>query len=89
MQVNILFIIKFRLTIAIRRHEDFFLYRCELGYIQNRYSKKSQCLRVFAFDSYCSACTISAMISSTFSIPTERRIKSGRTPAAISCSSVS
>ena len=35
------------------------------------------------------ACSISAMISSAFSIPTDRRIRSGRTPASISCSSVS
>ena len=34
------------------------------------------------------ACSISAIISSAFSIPTDRRIKSGRTPASISCSSV-
>ena len=35
------------------------------------------------------ACSISAMISPASSIPTEKRIKSGATPAAISCSSVS
>mgnify|MGYP001749204690 FL=1 len=37
---------------------------------------------------YFKACSMSAMMSSTFSIPTERRIKSGATPASRSCSSV-
>lgn len=36
-----------------------------------------------------SACSISAIISSAFSMPTEKRMRSGRTPASISCSSVS
>ena len=36
-----------------------------------------------------SACARSAIKSSTSSIPTERRIRSGRTPASISCSSFS
>ena len=34
-----------------------------------------------------SACSRSAMISFTFSIPTERRIRSGATPASFNCSS--
>ena len=37
---------------------------------------------------YFNAWSRSAMMSSTFSIPTERRIKSGATPASRSCSSV-
>ena len=36
-----------------------------------------------------SACRRSAMISSTYSMPTDSRIRSGPTPAASSCSSVS
>lgn len=35
------------------------------------------------------ACSISAMISSASSMPTDKRIKSGATPASRSCSSVS
>ena len=37
----------------------------------------------------CNACSISSIISLIFSIPTEKRIKSGLTPASLSCSSVS
>ena len=36
----------------------------------------------------CSACSISAIISFTFSNPTDIRIKSGPTPACANCSSV-
>ena len=51
----------------------------------------------YCFYEYCSlnqpivwnACSRSAMMSSTSSIPTERRIRSGATPASINCSSVS
>ena len=38
---------------------------------------------------FSSACVRSAIMSSTFSIPTLKRIKSGATPASMSCSSVS
>ena len=38
---------------------------------------------------YCKACSISAMMSLTFSIPTDKRIRSGATPASRNCSSVS
>ena len=38
---------------------------------------------------FSSACVRSAMMSSTFSIPTLKRIKSGATPASMSCSSLS
>ena len=44
---------------------------------------------IFSLQIYFKACSMSAMMSSTFSMPTERRIKSGATPASWSCSSVS
>ena len=44
---------------------------------------------IFSLQIYFKACSMSAMISSTFSMPTERRIKSGAIPASRSCSSVS
>ena len=37
---------------------------------------------------YFNACSISAMMSFAFSMPTDKRIRSGATPASISCSSV-
>ena len=45
--------------------------------------------RLCVLSPYSIACWRSAMMSSTFSIPTERRMRSGATPASRSCSSVS
>ena len=44
---------------------------------------------IFSLQIYFKACSMSAIMSSTFSMPTERRIKSGAIPASRSCSSVS
>ena len=64
-----------------------------VGKVSFKKSKKGMCLFghipfLYPYSDYFNACSISAMISSTFSIPTERRIKSGATPASRSCSSV-
>lgn len=81
---------------GVRRRQSDFVYkenaalRMERGIALWRYvcryttMCKRQCYFIFSI-----ACCRSAMMSSAFSMPTERRMRSGATPASRSCSSES
>ena len=59
--------------------------------VRASFDVRCSCWRSFAFHfhafTFSIACSMSAMMSSAASIPTDRRMRSGATPASFSCSS--
>ena len=70
----------FDLKIKIRKNLEMICYIC------NHFRSSFGFFEII-FYAFFNACSMSAMMSSTFSIPTERRIIPGDTPASASCSS--